>query len=107
MGSGSGMGSSGTGISGASGGMGSRHEDNLSDQYGSGSSRSRGDDSGSSYERRNRSHDMGSQMKDQTAHAREVADEWTQKLRSTVREHPLVAIAAAVTLGSLLGRRRR
>jgi hypothetical protein len=36
-----------------------------------------------------------------------VADEWAQRLRSTVREHPLASVAAALTIGTLLARRRR
>lgn len=32
--------------------------------------------------------------------------EWTERVRHTVREHPLVAIAGALVLGSLLSRRR-
>lgn len=32
--------------------------------------------------------------------------EWAERARSTVREHPLAAIAGALVLGSLLSRRR-
>jgi hypothetical protein len=32
--------------------------------------------------------------------------EWTERIRHTVREHPLAAVAGALVLGSLLSRRR-
>jgi hypothetical protein len=32
--------------------------------------------------------------------------EWADKVRHTVREHPLAAVAGALVLGSLLSRRR-
>jgi ElaB/YqjD/DUF883 family membrane-anchored ribosome-binding protein len=35
---------------------------------------------------------------------REIGDAWADGLRSTVREHPLVAVAAAVALGVLIAR---
>lgn len=38
---------------------------------------------------------------DQAIHLR---DEWTESMRSTVREHPLVTVALAVAVGALLAR---
>lgn len=34
----------------------------------------------------------------------ETGDAWTSSLRSTVREQPLMAVAAALALGAMLGR---
>ena len=87
---------------GSSSGMGSRHGDESSHYGGSQSGSYQGS---SDYQGGNGSRMQG--MQDQAQHAREVADEWTQRLRSTVREHPLVSVAAAITLGTWLARRRR
>jgi hypothetical protein len=35
---------------------------------------------------------------------REMGDEWTHSLRSTVRENPVAAVVAALALGMLLAR---
>lgn len=37
-------------------------------------------------------------------HWRETGDEWTESLRTTVREHPLAAIGVALALGMLIAR---
>ena len=37
-------------------------------------------------------------------HLAQTGDAWTSSLRSTVREQPLMAVAAAFALGALLGR---
>jgi ElaB/YqjD/DUF883 family membrane-anchored ribosome-binding protein len=37
-------------------------------------------------------------------HVREVGDEWADSLRTTVREHPLAAVATALALGMLISR---
>ena len=39
--------------------------------------------------------------------ARELSQEWVDSLRSTVREHPLAALAAAVAAGMLIARLMR
>lgn len=39
--------------------------------------------------------------------AREVSDEWAENLRSTVRENPLAAVAAALAVGVLIARLTR
>ena len=38
---------------------------------------------------------------------RELGDEWAESLRSTVREHPLAAIATALAVGVLVARLAR
>lgn len=38
---------------------------------------------------------------------RELGGEWTESLRSTVREHPLAAVATAVAIGLLVARLTR
>jgi ElaB/YqjD/DUF883 family membrane-anchored ribosome-binding protein len=38
---------------------------------------------------------------------RDTRDEWAESLRNTVRANPLVAVAAAVTLGLLIARLTR
>jgi ElaB/YqjD/DUF883 family membrane-anchored ribosome-binding protein len=39
--------------------------------------------------------------------ARELGDEWTESLRSTVRDNPLTAIATALAVGVLIARLTR
>ena len=39
--------------------------------------------------------------------ARELGDEWTETLRTTVRDNPLTAIAAALAVGVLISRLSR
>ncbi|MBK9133495.1 MAG: hypothetical protein IPM15_03830 [Betaproteobacteria bacterium] len=39
--------------------------------------------------------------------AREMGAEWTESLRTTVREHPLAALAVAVAVGMLISRTTR
>jgi ElaB/YqjD/DUF883 family membrane-anchored ribosome-binding protein len=36
--------------------------------------------------------------------ARELSDEWAESLRTTVREHPLAAVATALAVGMLIAR---
>jgi len=36
--------------------------------------------------------------------AAELRDEWTESLRTTIREHPIAAVAAALAVGALLAR---
>ena len=36
--------------------------------------------------------------------ARELSDEWTESLRTTVRENPLASVAAALAIGLLLAK---
>jgi ElaB/YqjD/DUF883 family membrane-anchored ribosome-binding protein len=36
--------------------------------------------------------------------AKEMSDEWTQSLRSTVRDNPLAAVASALAVGLLIAR---
>ena len=36
--------------------------------------------------------------------ARDTGEEWAQRLRSTVREHPLAALAAALAVGMVVAR---
>lgn len=36
--------------------------------------------------------------------AREAGEEWTESLRTTVREHPIAAVATALALGVLVAR---
>ena len=37
-------------------------------------------------------------------HVKELGDEWTESLRTTVRENPLVAVATAALVGMLVAR---
>ncbi|MDQ2778963.1 MAG: hypothetical protein M3Y32_05325 [Pseudomonadota bacterium] len=46
-------------------------------------------------------------MRSRADQAREVGDEWADSLRSTVRDNPLAAVAAAVALGVLIARLTR
>jgi ElaB/YqjD/DUF883 family membrane-anchored ribosome-binding protein len=41
------------------------------------------------------------------AQAKEMAGEWTENLRGTVRQHPLTSVAAALAIGALLSRLSR
>ena len=43
----------------------------------------------------------------QTEQWRATGEQWTESLRSTVRSHPLVAVAAALALGALVTRLSR
>ncbi len=43
-------------------------------------------------------------LKDQARHARDVGDEWTEDLRSTVRRRPLTAVVTALAIGALMSR---
>lgn len=42
-----------------------------------------------------------------TGHLRETGEEWTESLRTTVRENPLAAVATAVAVGLLIARLTR
>lgn len=46
-------------------------------------------------------------MRSRADQAREVGDEWADSLRTTVRDNPLAAVAAAVALGVLIARLTR
>jgi ElaB/YqjD/DUF883 family membrane-anchored ribosome-binding protein len=45
-----------------------------------------------------------SSMHARAGQAREVGDEWTESLRTTVRENPVAAVVAALAVGVLLAR---
>jgi ElaB/YqjD/DUF883 family membrane-anchored ribosome-binding protein len=47
---------------------------------------------------------MGEDMHLKADHLREVGDEWTQSMRTAVRDHPLAAVAVALALGVLIAR---
>jgi len=40
-------------------------------------------------------------------HAKQLGDEWSESLRSTVRDHPLAAVATALAVGMLIARLTR
>jgi hypothetical protein len=44
------------------------------------------------------------EMNQQLDHLRQMGDEWTQSLRTTVRDNPLASVAVAVAVGMLLSR---
>ncbi len=46
-------------------------------------------------------------LHDRADRARELGDEWTQSLRSTVRENPLATVAAALALGVIIAKLSR
>ena len=46
----------------------------------------------------------GDTMHSRAGEMRELGDEWTASLRTTVREHPVAAVVAALALGVLLAR---
>lgn len=46
-------------------------------------------------------------LHDRADQARELGDEWTQSLRSTVRENPLATVAAALALGVIIAKLSR
>jgi hypothetical protein len=43
-------------------------------------------------------------LRARTDHLRDTRDDWVESVRTTVRGNPLVAIAAAVTLGAVIAR---
>jgi ElaB/YqjD/DUF883 family membrane-anchored ribosome-binding protein len=49
----------------------------------------------------NEASDMLQQRANQAA---ELRDEWTESLRSAIREHPLAAVATALAVGALIAR---
>jgi ElaB/YqjD/DUF883 family membrane-anchored ribosome-binding protein len=49
----------------------------------------------------------GEQLRARASQARAAGDEWAEPLRSTVRDNPLAAVAAAVALGVLIARLTR
>lgn len=49
-------------------------------------------------------HNAGDTLRSKTQEARETGDEWVESLRTSVREHPLAALAAAAALGVLVAR---
>ena len=46
-------------------------------------------------------------LHDRAGQARELGDEWTQSLRTTVRENPLATVAAALALGVIIAKLSR
>ena len=46
-------------------------------------------------------------LQDRAGQARELTDEWTQNLRSTVRDNPLATVAAALALGVIIAKLSR
>ena len=46
-------------------------------------------------------------LQDGIAAARDTGEEWAESLRTTVREHPLAALAAAAAVGLLVARLTR
>lgn len=49
----------------------------------------------------------GDALAQRADHMREVGDEWTENLRTTVRENPLASLATALALGMLISRLTR
>jgi len=49
----------------------------------------------------------GETLTQRATEAREAGDEWVEGLRSTVREHPLAALATALAVGVLVSRLAR
>jgi len=49
----------------------------------------------------------GESLSQRANEAREMGDEWAESLRSTVREHPLAAVATALAVGVLVARLAR
>ena len=49
----------------------------------------------------------GDTLSQKAADARELGDEWAESLRSTVREHPIAAVATALAVGVLVARLAR
>jgi len=49
----------------------------------------------------------GESLSQRASDAREMGDEWAESLRSTVREHPLAAVATALAVGVLVARLAR
>jgi hypothetical protein len=47
---------------------------------------------------------MGDDVHQHADHLRQVGDEWTQSMRTAVRDHPLAAVAVALALGVLIAR---
>ena len=43
-------------------------------------------------------------LQSRTDQAREVGDEWAESLRTTVREHPLASLAAALAIGMVVAK---
>ena len=52
-------------------------------------------------------HAAGEAISQKAQDARELGDEWTETLRSTVRDNPLTAIATALAVGVLVARLTR
>ena len=48
--------------------------------------------------------DAADSLKHKADQAADLKDEWTESLRSAVREHPLAAIGTALALGVLLAK---
>ncbi len=52
-------------------------------------------------------HAAGDAISQKAHDARELGDEWTESLRTTVRDNPLTAIATALAVGVLIARLTR
>ena len=52
-------------------------------------------------------HAAGDAISQKAQNARELGDEWTESLRTTVRDNPLTAIATALAVGVLIARLTR
>lgn len=51
--------------------------------------------------------DAGEMLQERAEQMRDVGRQWREGLRSSVREHPLTTIAAALALGALIARLSR
>jgi hypothetical protein len=60
--------------------------------------------SGDDTSARHGSSHAGDELNQQLDHLRQMGDEWTQSLRTTVRDNPLASVAVAVAVGMLLSR---
>jgi ElaB/YqjD/DUF883 family membrane-anchored ribosome-binding protein len=52
-------------------------------------------------------HETEQMVRQRAEQAKEMAGEWTENLRGTVRQHPLTSLAAALAAGVLLARLTR
>lgn len=49
-------------------------------------------------------HRLSEGLDSRSGQVREMSEEWTESLRTTVREHPLAAVATALAVGMLIAR---
>ncbi len=47
---------------------------------------------------------MGDKLHSGADHVRELGDEWTESMRTTVREHPVTSVLVALAAGMLIAR---